>query len=92
MHSLGCFNPILDFDSQLFIDPRLLNRTAAPELRGAHNDVTDYFMLLLQALRKSKTRDDIFWKSSKDMFAFPEFKGLCLVEWPRFRRHEVYAA
>ncbi len=74
----GAFDAILDVDSKLFIDPHLLQETAAPELSTSYQKVTKRFEEILHILSTSKRENDVFWREAVRKFYFPELRGLCI--------------
>ena len=74
----GAFDPILDVDSKLFIDPALLPESACPEFQGARDEVERYFSGLIALLRHSKSPGDRFWKKASKLLSFTEIRGTCL--------------
>lgn len=61
------FNGFVDIDSSLYIDPRLLKKTAAPELKNSYEKVERYF----EGILKSIIRDKDLGKVTQ-MLIFPE--------------------
>jgi len=74
----GAFDAILDVDSKLFIDPHLLQETAAPELSTSYQKVTKRFDDILRILAASKRENDTFWREALRRFDYPELRGLCI--------------
>lgn len=74
----GAFDPILDVDSKLFIDPALLPESACPEFQGARDEVEYYFSGLIALLRHSKSQGDRFWRKASELLSFTEIRGTCL--------------
>ena len=74
----GSFNPVLDVDSKLFIDPALLPESSCPEFKGARAEVEHFFSGIIALLRNSSGPGDRFWKRASDLLSFTEIKGTCL--------------
>jgi hypothetical protein len=74
----GAFDAVLDIDSRLFIDPRLLQSTSAPELKRAHDALMDRFKETLVVLAASQWKGDPFWRQADRFLTFPERQGLCI--------------
>lgn len=76
---IGVFDPILNADTKLFIDPTLLEHSRHKELReNAVDTYQRYFHQLHTLLRLSKKEGDVPWRNALRMMAFHEFKGTCL--------------
>lgn len=76
--STGSFDPILDVDSKLFIDPALLEIACQPEFRKSREEIEHFFSGLIALLKHSFTEGDRFWKRADRMLSFKEIKGTCL--------------
>ncbi len=74
----GAFNGFLDEDTKLFIDPRLLKKTAAPELKESYQRIRDRFSKVITLLSLSQTTGDYFWRRADNILDFPEVRGLCI--------------
>lgn len=76
----GVFDPILDKDSNFFINLQRLKKTEIPEFAGSYEKIHDYFRKIIKLLDKasSKDRRDIFFKQALAMFSFSEVNGICL--------------
>src|SRR3989344_22763 len=68
----GAFNPVIGIDSLFFVDPVLLGKSSAPELRNALGKVRKYFSGVVTLLR---TKNDRAWKLAKKRLIFPEIRG-----------------
>ena len=78
LRSRGVFDPILDRDSTLSINPKLLDKTKAPELKGAHEDVLSHFDDIIRLLAEASGKQSVLWRSAYKLMDFPEFKGAAL--------------
>lgn len=76
--STGSFDPILDVDSKLFIDPALLEITCQPEFKDSRKEIEYFFSGLIALLRHSFSERDRFWKKADQMLSFTETKATCL--------------
>lgn len=72
------FDPILDIDTRLFLDPHLLKHSEVPEFAGAYEHLKASFGDIARLLLASDTEDDLFWKRADRLMAWPEVKGLCI--------------
>jgi hypothetical protein len=75
----GTFDPVLNGDTKLFIDPMLLEHTSneqfAIKSRKAFND---YFEIVIKLIAGSKERGDAAWKAAERKLQFPEVPFTCL--------------
>jgi hypothetical protein len=79
MYDKGLFDPILNIDTKLFIDPILLEKSeyeliknqAAPEFRIFCENI-------LSLLEESKVKDDFAYRSAKKLIPVKEIEGTCL--------------
>jgi hypothetical protein len=74
----GAFDPVLDVDSLLFLDPLLLRKTRVPEFKGSYAKLEGRFKGIGKLLKHSKRAGDAFWRQAERKFAFPEVEGLCI--------------
>jgi hypothetical protein len=74
----GAFDPILDVDSRLFIDPLLLRRADPPEFKGVQQTIDSALGAILKLLDASKRKGDRFWIEAGNRLTFPEIPGLCI--------------
>jgi hypothetical protein len=72
------FDPILDLDTRLFIDPHLLKHTEIAELKGSYTKLQQHFRAIGKLLAASDTAGDAFWRKADAMMKWPEVKGLCI--------------
>ncbi|MBX7086676.1 MAG: hypothetical protein K1X70_09625 [Leptospirales bacterium] len=73
----GAFDPILDRDTQLFINPSLVKKSRAPELKDSYNRVLSHFSKLITLLAESQGEDEN-WTAAMEGFKFAEVAGLGL--------------
>ncbi len=77
--SLGVFNPILNADTKLFLDPLLLEHSQSQQFgKSARKTFTSYFEKIIKLIVGSKTRNDAPWKAAERMLQFPEVRFQCL--------------
>ena len=74
----GAFDPIVNADTLLFIDPLLLKKSAHPEMRAAHRDWMGHFNAVIKLLRVATGPGDAPWRAAERLFTAKEFKGTCL--------------
>lgn len=53
---LGAFDPILDLDTRLFIDPHLLKHCDMPEFEASYDKFTSHFKSIVKLLDASEKR------------------------------------
>ena len=78
LRKAGSFDPLLNVDTKLFIDPLLLEKSAHPEMLAAYKDWRAHFADIIKLLKATKGAGDVAWKAADKMFDSPEFKGTCL--------------
>src|SRR4051812_7159903 len=74
----GAFDAILDIDTRLFIDPKLLRVTNVPEFDKAIKKVQERFVNILDLLIASEEEGDVLWNEADKRMTFPEVKGICI--------------
>lgn len=75
---LGVFDPTLNADTRLFIDPLLLARSSQPEMQRVSRGYKEHFIRVLKLVEKSETEDDRPWRNARAQLSFPEIVGTCL--------------
>lgn len=79
LDELGVFDPLLNSDTPLFIDPLLLAFSRHPEIS---NDATqlfrEHFGGVITLMKKSVTAGDVADRSARQLLTFPEVAGICL--------------
>lgn len=75
---LGVFDPILNVDTKLFIDPLLLEGSAHPEIADSQRTFFAYFASLVSLLASSQKEGDLPWRTAFRRLSFSEIKGTCL--------------
>ena len=79
LRRLGVFNPVLNADTKLFIDPVLLSGSAHPEINtGAVATYQKHFERLVALLSGSKKEGDLAWRTAERLLHFPELRGTSL--------------
>lgn len=78
LEDLGIFNPILNFDTKLFVEPLLLKASKSEIIRKSIESYNKFFANILKLLRASKEEGDKMWRSAKDLVHFPEYKFTCI--------------
>ena len=74
----GAFDPILDLDTRLFLDPHLLKHCDIPEFGESYELLQSHFLKIGKLLRVSESNGDVFWRAADSMMVWPEVKGLCI--------------
>lgn len=74
----GAFDPVLDLDTRLFLDPHLLKHCDIIEFEGSYERLQRHFRSIGKLLAKSRAKDDAFWQKADSMTIWPEVKGLCI--------------
>ena len=78
LKKLGIFNPILNFDTKLFVDPVLLKSSSNPIIKDSINTFRKFFADLLDLLQSSEFENDKCWREAKRRVNFPEYKFTCI--------------
>jgi hypothetical protein len=75
----GIFDPVLNVDTKLFIDPLLIEKSRFDYFR---NEVTktyeEHYNNVISLLEESKMKDDLAWRSAKRLIQRKEIEGTCL--------------
>lgn len=74
----GAFDPILDLDTRLFIDPHLLKHTEVPELLNSYEELQKHFRIIGKLLLNADGKTSRFWRKADSLMKWPEVKGLCI--------------
>ncbi|MDA0780850.1 MAG: hypothetical protein PQ612_10785 [Rickettsiales bacterium] len=78
LSELGTFNPVLNFDTKLFVEPLLLKKSSSPIIQASFKTYNEFFRKLLMLIKASKEPDDICWRQAKRLISFPEYKSTCI--------------
>ena len=67
LKELGVFDPILNFDTKLFVDPILLKSSSSEIIQNARKRYVDYFNGILKLLKNAQQESDKdrFWRAAK---------------------------
>jgi hypothetical protein len=63
MRRIGVFNPRMEQDSELFVDPKLLE-SGGPEFHGSRKDLIAYFQETVDLIKLSEQKEDRFWNAA----------------------------
>jgi hypothetical protein len=75
----GALDPILNADTRLFIDPLLIRRSAAPELKdGAARTIESHYADLVKLIQASKVEGDVPWRQAVRLVSYHEIPATCL--------------
>jgi hypothetical protein len=74
----GAFDQIINRDSHLMIDPKLLGQSSTAEMRGSYDLVLQRFRQIFKNLSRSVEEGDQFWRAAYKLTDFSEFKGVAL--------------
>ena len=78
------FDPILDHDTKLFVDPFLVFRERLGPWAGAHDEIVAHFnQAFLLVAQGNRAPDSLPYKKAVDILIFREPKELCLGYTPR---------
>lgn len=83
---LGVFDPILNYDTKVFVEPLLLKNSSSEIIKNSYQNYTNYFSQLLLLLQKSRNLDDKCWRVAKKMVNFPEYQYTLYWVWIRVDR------
>lgn len=78
LSELGIFNPVLNFDTKLFVEPLLLKKSSSPIIQASLETYNDFFRKLLVLIKASTEPDDKCWREAKRRINFPEYKSTCI--------------
>jgi hypothetical protein len=79
LSALGVFDPILNADTKLFVDPLLLDHSkATPFGKLARATFSKYFETIIKLIIGSKSKGDAPWKAAERKLQFPEVRFQCL--------------
>jgi len=78
LQEFGVFDPILNFDTKVFVDPLLLKKSSNEIVRNSAKTFDDFFITLLDLLKISQQEDDKPWREAKRRVKFPEYKYTCI--------------
>lgn len=78
LKGLGVFDPLLDLDTRLFIDPHLLKHCNIKEFESSYENFQQNFIKILKLLNASDNENDPFWLAAEKLLSGNEVKGLCI--------------
>lgn len=78
LSDLRIFNPVLNFDTKLFVEPLLLKKSVNPIIRASFETYNEFFRKLLKLIKASKDEGDKSWRAAKERVKFPEYKATCI--------------
>ena len=67
LNELGVFDPILNFDTKVFVEPLLLKDSSSEIIRNSYQTYKTFFANLLLLLQKSNYVGDKCWRTAKRM-------------------------
>lgn len=78
LKELGVFDPILDSDSRLFVEPSLLQYSSSEIFKDAYKAYHDKFSKIYKALSLFENEGDLHWNIAKNLIDFPEYSATCI--------------
>jgi hypothetical protein len=78
LKELGVFDPILDSDSRLFVEPSLLQYSSSETFQDAYKAYHEKFGKIYKALSLCENKGDLHWNIAKNLVDFPEYKSTCI--------------
>ncbi|MBN8827128.1 MAG: hypothetical protein J0H68_00275 [Sphingobacteriia bacterium] len=78
LKQLGVFDPILNFDTKVFVEPLLLKESSNKIIKESYKNYTKFFADLLTLLQTSTSTGDKCWRAAKKMVDFPEYPFTCI--------------
>lgn len=78
LDELGVFDPILNVDTKVFVEPLLLKNSSSGIIKRSYESYKAFFAALLRLLQKSVHVDDRCWRAAKKMVHFPEYQYSCI--------------
>lgn len=79
LNALEVFDPILNIDTKVFVEPLLLNKSASEVIRNSYQTYKNFFSNLLLLLKKSTQDGDKCWRAAQKMVFFPEYQYTCIL-------------
>lgn len=78
LDKLEVFDPLLDLDSNYFINIKRLSQSNTIEFLGAYEKVNNRFEQVGRLLANCSKINDKFFRAALTIFNFPEVNGICL--------------
>ena len=70
-YKLGVFDPILNFDTEVFVEPLFLKNSASEIIRNWYQTYKNFFASLLLLLKKSTQVGDKCWRTAQKNCVLP---------------------
>lgn len=70
----GVFNSFIDIDSNLYIDPCLLEILKIKEFEKSYDKFKAHFSAIIFLIEKIKAKDDMYWRAALRKLQFKEFR------------------
>lgn len=70
--SVDWFDPILEIDTRLFLDPFLLGNLSISEFEGSRQEIVDFFQRIFELFAASSGPHDSRWRVATNALRFPE--------------------
>ena len=78
LKELGVFDPILNFDTKVFVEPLLLKKSSNEIIKKSANTFDQFFIDLLTLIKISQEEGDKPWRQAKRIVKVPEYKYTCI--------------
>lgn len=78
LNALGVFDPTLNVDAKLFVDPLLLANSKHPEMRNSAETYKKFFLDIIKLLKASTAFGDRAFIAASRLMLFSEIQGTCL--------------
>ncbi|MFA5386072.1 MAG: hypothetical protein WC297_00085 [Candidatus Paceibacterota bacterium] len=78
LEKLGVFDAIIGIDSNLFIDPHLLNKIKVLEFKESRKKLEKYFSEIITLLQSSQQKGDRAWREAQRRLIFHETRGVSI--------------
>ena len=73
------FNPLLPYDTRLFVDPFLIFQTENPQFKHGHDKMVRFFNYVFELIAKSSEQiQSVHYKRALALLLFPEVDEICL--------------
>lgn len=72
LNKVGIFDGFVDIDSRLYVDPRLLRDSSAPEMKNGYKRFKKYFRDVYTLLRNTQNKNDVMWRNARTLLTFKE--------------------
>lgn len=78
LKKLDVLDAVIGIDSNLFVDPHLLNKTNVPEFKESRKKLEKYFSNIITLLEASQQRNDRAWREAHRRLIFRELRGVSI--------------